>query len=89
MILEDLLNIKKITIEDYELYNLFHLHEPGRKYLDRAMFHSFMEEPTQEECRAGKGIPFYDGRRSVVRDIHRVIAKINYLIKEHENDTAR
>jgi hypothetical protein len=81
--IEELLKAKKITPEHYELYMLFQANELGRKVLDRMTHHYFMEEPQDMEY-SGEGFAFYDGRRSVLREIHRAIINIHKLIKEEQ-----
>jgi|GEM_PF-1045306 hypothetical protein len=86
--IDDLLKLKKISQPEYDLYILFQTNELGRKTLDRMMQDTFMDEPSDKEF-GGVGFAFYDGRRSVFRDIHRTILKVQYLIKELQNDTGQ
>lgn len=82
--IEDLLKVKKISPEQYELYMLFQANELGRKVLERMTHFSFMEEP-QDMDFSGEGFAFYDGRRSVFRDIHRAIIFVTDKLKEVNN----
>jgi len=84
-LIEELLKAKKISQSEHDLYMLFQANELGRKCLDRMMQDSFMDEPTETEF-GGVGFAFYDGRRSVFRDIHRALLKVEYFIKETQND---
>jgi hypothetical protein len=83
--IEDLLKLKKISPEQYELWMLFQANELGRKTLDRMMLAYFMEEPTRDEFGEA-GFAFYSGRCSVLRDIHRAITYVQKQIRELEND---
>ena len=83
--IEELLKAKKIAPEEYDLYMLYQANELGRKCMDRMMHETYMDEPTDKEFN-GVGFAFYDGRRSVFRDINRVIMKIEALLHEVEHD---
>lgn len=83
--IEELLKLKKISPEQFDIYMLFQANELGRKLLDRMTYHAFMEEPTDMEY-SGEGFAFYDGRRSVFRDWHRTINLINEQLKELNNE---
>lgn len=82
--IEDLLNAKKISPEEFDMYMLYQANELGRKCLDRMTLESFMDEPQDKEFN-GVGFAFYDGRRSVFRDIRRAIFKIETILKEESN----
>jgi hypothetical protein len=82
--IEELLKAKKIAPEEYDLYMLYQANELGRKCMDRMMHETYMDEPTDKEFN-GVGFAFYDGRRSVFRDIRRAISKIEYFLKEANN----
>ncbi len=79
--IEKLLSAKKISPEEHDLYQLFQANELGRKCLDRMMYETFMDEPSDKEFST-VGFAFYDGRRSVFRDVRRAIIKIEHLLKE-------
>lgn len=81
--LDDLLGTKRITQAEYDLYVLFQSNELGRKCLNRMIDEAFMDEPKEKEF-SGEGFAFYDGRRSVLRDIRRAIDHVNYVISESE-----
>ena len=81
----DLLNAKKITPGEADTYNLYQANELGRKCLSQMMQDTYMDEPTKTEF-TGVGFAYYDGRRSVFRDINRVIMKIEALLHEVEHD---
>jgi hypothetical protein len=85
MMLEDLLKAKRITPEEFDLYNLYQVNELGRKVRDKAMTEMFMDEPQNKEF-SGVGFAFYDGRRSYFRDVMRTIFKVQQHIKESTND---
>lgn len=83
--IDKLLKANKISPEDFDLYTVFQASELGRKVLDRMMQDTFMDEPNDREFK-GVGFAFYDGRRSVFRDIHRAILRVQHQIKEMNND---
>lgn len=83
--LEDLLKAKRISPEEFDLYNLYQVNELGRKVRDKAMTEMFMDEPKDKEFN-GVGFAFYDGRRSYFRDVMRTILKVQHHIKEATND---
>ena len=85
---EDLLNAKKISPEFYELYMLFQANELGRKVLARMTREAFMDEPKPTEW-SGEGFAFFDGRRSLIRDIHGALTFIEEALKEQGNDNGR
>jgi hypothetical protein len=84
-LIEELLKAKKIKPEQHELYMLFQANELGRKVLDRMTHYAFMEEP-QDMDFSGVGFAFYDGRRSVFRDIYRAIDFVNQQLRGINND---
>lgn len=83
--IDELLKAQKISPEEYDLYCLFQVNELGRKCLDRMMRDTYMDEPKEKEF-SGEGFAFYDGRRSVFRDIHRAILCVEKIIKDVSND---
>lgn len=83
--LEELLKAGKISSEEFDLYMLFQVNELGRKCMDRMMLETYMDEPRDKEFN-GVGFAFYDGRRSVLRDIRRAIFKIEDQLKGISND---
>ncbi len=83
--IDDLLKAQKIPPEIHDLYMLFQANELGRKVLSRMTKETFMDEPSRTEF-SNAGFAFYDGRRSVFRDIHRTLDKINQIIEESKND---
>lgn len=86
--IEEALKAKKITQGEHDLYMLFAVNELGRKCLDRMSKDSFMDEPVDKEF-SGVGFAFYDGRRSVLRDIHRTLLSVENKIKELNDDSSR
>lgn len=80
-VINDLMKSKRISTAEYELYCLYALNELGRKSLDRMMQETYMDEPSDREFN-GVGFAFFDGRRSVFRDIHRAIHKVENKLKE-------
>lgn len=76
-----------ISPEEYKLYSLFHLHEDGRFFLDSMINKTFMEEPNDTEFNA-VGFAFYDGRRSLIRNIIKTIEKVITILKD-ENYVGR
>lgn len=71
----------KITPKEYKLYCLFHLSESGREFLDDMVKKTFMEEPTPDEFNT-VGFAWYDGRRSIARNLIRTIEKVITILKE-------
>jgi len=82
--IEDLLKAKKISPEEFDLYMLFAANELGRKCLDKMLNDTYMDEPLEKEF-SGVGFAFYDGRRSVFRDIRRTIINVENIVKEQNN----
>ena len=78
--IEELLKANRISLEDYKLYMLYQVNELGREVLDKMMYETFMDEPLGKEYK-GVGFAFFDGRRSVFRDIRRAILNIEYELK--------
>jgi hypothetical protein len=83
--IDDLLKIKKISQENYDLYVLFQVNELGRKCLEHMCFEAFMDEPSDKEF-SETAFAFYDGRRSVLRDIRRAILYVEQCLKELNHD---
>lgn len=81
MILDSLLNAKKITKEEHEVYLLFNS-DLGNKWFKANLIASFMDQPNPIGGR-GEEYAYADGRRSVFRDIHYIINKIETLISEN------
>jgi hypothetical protein len=86
--INELLKAKKISPEDADMYMLFQATELGRKVLDKMTLETFMDEPLGTD-RKGVGFAFYDGRRSVFRDIRRALMNVQDLLKEVNNDDGR
>jgi len=82
--LEQLVEAKKIPPEAYELYMLFQANELGRKVLERMTIESFMDEAKRMEF-GDQTFAFYDGRRSLIRDIRWSITLVEDAIKEATN----
>lgn len=88
--IEDLLKAKKIPPELFKLYSLFQVNELGRECLETMMFETFMDEPSREKTEFnGVGFAFYDGRRSVWRDIRRAIIDVQNIMREFEDEQRR
>jgi hypothetical protein len=83
--IEQLVEAKKISPEEYDLYMLYQVNELGRKVRDKAMQEMFMDEPTDKEFN-GVGFAFYDGRRSYFRDVMRTILRVQHILKDQNND---
>lgn len=82
--IDKLLTGKMISQSEHDLYQLFQANELGRKVINVLMHESFMDEPTHKEF-SEVGFAFYDGRRSILRDIHRSIIKVETFLKEDGN----
>ena len=83
--IEDLIKAKKISQEHYDVYMLYQTTELGRKCLSNMANAEFRQEIPPHEFK-GVGFAFYDGRRSVWRDIFTIIDKVQDLIRENLND---
>ncbi len=79
--IDQLLQAKKIDQKQFELYQLFHLNELGRKCLAWLMEGTYMDEPTDTEF-SGVGFAYYDGRRAVLREIRRAVLFVEEKLKE-------
>jgi hypothetical protein len=86
--LEDLFNAGKINAEDRKIYLIFHVSESGREWLQSKMLETFLEQPPLDNL-TGELIAFIDGRRSLIREIHFALTRIENLIKENQNDNGR
>lgn len=83
--IDELLKAGRISPEEFDIYMLYQVNELGRKSLERMMFDTFMDEPQKKEFR-GIGFAFYDGRRSVFRDIRRTILKVEFELQHLESN---
>jgi len=83
--IEELLKAKKISQAEHDLFMLYQVNELGRKVLDGMMLETFMDEPREKEF-GGVGFAFYDGRRSVWRDVQRALLSVDKLLKESVTD---
>lgn len=81
--IDDLLRLKLIGQSDYDLYQLFQGSELGQRILQTLMHEAFMDEPNDKEF-SEVGFAFYDGRRSILRDIHRTIIKVETILKDED-----
>lgn len=82
MTLDDLVKTKKISRFEYLTYLVFTGDDAGKEYLKLRETQSFMEEPT---VMSGESICFHDGRRSVWREIIKIIDVVeNYLENNYE-----
>lgn len=86
--IDDLLAAKKISIEDYEVYVLFETNDMGKRYLNRMVYKTFMEEPDPHLTR-GVVFAYNDGRRSILRRINDTIEKINQLKEANDDSESR
>lgn len=82
--IDELLKMQLISQEDYDLYVHFQISELGRKLLSQGMMKTFMDEPPQTDFR-GERFVFNDGRRSVFKDIHGAILRVEELLREQAN----
>lgn len=85
MNVEDLLRGQLISYEEFEAYILFSNSEMGKQWFDRMTLHTFMDEPSPENCN-GLVFAYMDGRRSIFRNIRSIIDKVNQLIKGTPDD---
>lgn len=82
--IEELLKAKKISPEKHDLYMLFQFTELGRKVLDKMTMDTFMEEAKLMEFGEST-FAFYDGRRSVFRDIRWAIKLVEDELRKLQN----
>lgn len=82
--IDDLLDLKRISPEEHDIYMLFQVNDLGRKCLDKMMLEAFMDEPSDKQF-SNTGFAFYDGRRSLLRDIKSVIKHVESIIQEVNN----
>ena len=81
--LEALLAGKKINKHEYDTYLLFHLSELGSAYLKQMTLSMMMEEPPEPTADL---FTWHDGRRSVLRDMMKIIDFVNQQLEEVKND---
>jgi hypothetical protein len=84
--IDDLLKMQKISEADYDLYVHYQVSELGRKLLNQGTMNTFMEEPEDKDF-TGEKLGFNEGRRSVFRDIHLAILRVEDLIRKSLDDT--
>lgn len=78
--IEELLDAKKISPEEFKLYKLF-TSELGCECLKTMMNEMFWEEPNETLMTEGV-LAFYDGRRSVLRGIRATLDKVQAMINQ-------
>lgn len=76
--IDELLEAKKISPEEFKLYKLFSS-ELGHECLKKMMQEMFWEEPPETIMTEGV-LAFYEGRRSVLRGIKSTIEKVQDMI---------
>lgn len=86
MTLQDLLDLKKITYIEFEIYMLFACSEMGRSWFNASLMDSFMDQPSPNHCH-GEVFAYMDGRRSIFRNIKSVMDNVENLLKETLNDS--
>lgn len=86
--LQNLITQKKISYEQAKVYQLFACSELGVEWLREMTDATFMEEAPATNVTPHM-VMFFDGRRSIMRDIKVLIKMVNHLIKELENDNGR
>jgi hypothetical protein len=84
-LIEDLLKANKILPEDFNLYQHYQVNELGRKLLAQGTMNTFMDEPPETEF-TGERLAYYEGRRSVFKDIHEAILRVEEMIRKSLND---
>ena len=82
--LEDLLKLKRISQEEYDMYALFTGNELGNRYLKRMVDDTFMDQVPPPAMTA-ELLAYAEGRRSIFRDIKFTIERITTLL-EGTND---
>ena len=84
--IEDLFKANKIDAADYDLYCHYKVNELGRKLLSQGTMRTFMDEPPLTEL-TGERLAYNEGRRSVFRDIHEAILRIEEIIRKSLDDS--
>lgn len=79
--LDDLVKIKKITIEQYQTYNLFVISETGRNWLSRMLIETFMSQ-AMPDMMTGEVLAHLEGRRSIIREIKMDIEHVEQKLAE-------
>ncbi len=83
--IDDLLKTGRISPEDFDLYMHYQVNELGRKLLNQGTMNTFMDEPSEKDF-TGEKLGFNEGRRSVFRDIHQAINRVQLSIKGSLDD---
>lgn len=86
--IDKLLELQKITLEEYDVYMLYAVSEIGQRYFKRMVLQTFMETPrVNPELMNDVTLGFQDGRREIFREIQLVIDHVNKLLQEQEHDS--
>ena len=83
--IESILDAKLITPKEFKLYKLF-ASELGCEVFKELQEELFWEEPDESIMTAGI-LGFYDGRRSVLRNIKLVVEKVDTIIKKRLSES--
>jgi hypothetical protein len=83
--LDELLQLKKININQYEIYMLFEASEVGKKWLNYLRDEAFLDTPLPN--LTPELLAYQHGRCSVARDIIVTVNYIQQLLKEHVHDS--
>lgn len=85
MILDDLVTLKKVSFKEAQMYRLFAVDDKGREWVLRMTHDTFMDclpPPMMTDPIAH----YTEGRRSILREIHMTIEKIQTLLNKAESD---
>ena len=81
--LQQLVQMGKINPYHVRIFTLFEMTDIGKEYLSDKFYELFMEEPERIDKELSC---WYDGRKSVFRDIQRIIDHVYEKIEEVKND---
>lgn len=75
MLLDDLVLTKQISYQEAQVYKLFAVSDLGREWLATSTHETFMD-CVPPPMMTTEILGYTDGRRSIFRDIHEIINKV-------------
>lgn len=78
--IEQLVELKKISHEEAQIYQLFSMDEVGRNYLNRMIFDTFMDQ-APPPAMTSEILAYTEGRRSIFRELKLIINNIDKLLE--------
>jgi hypothetical protein len=85
LIIESLLQAKKISQGQHDIYMLFQADEQARERFKRMKEFYLMENPVEMEVK-GVAFAYFAGRRSVIMDICRALLEIEAIFNKEINN---